>query len=262
MTAPHKSALITGATSGIGVAFAEALAARGYDLLVTGRRREKIKAAMEELEGTYGIATEIVIADFTVPSDMARLMRTIKRRARLAALVNNAGFGLTKSFLEDQYDAQKPMLTVLVDAVTRITHAAVPKLRANGGGFIINVSSLAAFLPNPQSELYCATKAYINAFSEAVYTAVRPDNIDVQALCPGFTRTDFHKKLGKRRAELKDRGVVRWMSAESVVQHALEHVGSKRVIYIPGFTNKLVYALTKLAPRSVYLKAASKRRRE
>jgi uncharacterized protein len=250
-------AVVTGATSGIGAAFARALAARGFDLLLTGRRREVIEQVAAEIRAASGAAVEVMIADFADPAQLAAVEARLRAAPRLALLVNNAGYGNRRLFLEDTPDNQVAMLRVHAEAAVRLCHATARRL-AEARGAVINVASLAAFLSAPTGHLYCATKAFLVSFSESLAMSLRPSGVRVQALCPGFTRTEFHARLGLPVARLRNRGPIRWATADRVVALSLAALARDRVVYVPGLWNRVFLAVARLTPRRLYYALASK----
>ncbi|MEA3560167.1 MAG: SDR family oxidoreductase [Candidatus Omnitrophota bacterium] len=252
-----KYALITGATSGIGAAFAAHLAQSGYNLIITGRREKIIQKVAGEIKTNYKVDVRVILADFSMKNDLDRLTAYLNEIDNIEILVNNAGFGNRKLFFDDDFNNQEKMLKVHINAVVRLTRRIVPKMIKNGKGIIINVSSLAAFLPSSTTGIYCATKAFINTFSESMHIILKDKNIKVQALCPGFTRTDFHQKLDIGRSMLKNKGIIRWMAADDVVKISLAALKKRKVIVIPGFFNKLIKLLITLLPKNLYYKSAS-----
>lgn len=256
--AGRRSALITGATSGIGAAFARQLASEGYALILTGRREEKLRALAEELARASGVAVEIVIAELANPAEVKTLASKIKTTPDLEVLINNAGFGSQKPFHEEEIGDQEKMVSVHILTAMRLTHAALPQMLARGKGIIINVSSLAAFAPLPRGATYSATKAFLSSFSEAISMELAGTGVKVQALCPGFTRTDFHERLGIDRARLKSRGIVRWIAPERVVNASFRCLKRNRVICVPGFWNRVILLLLSgIIPRRLYYWAVS-----
>ena len=251
-----KKAIVTGATSGIGRAFAEKLAGLGYDLILTGRREDVIRKVSDEISKRYGVEVQIVIVDFSNLDEVEKLIGIIEGLDEVGALVNNVGFGNERNFLEDEYETQEKMLTVHINTTCRICHSVIKKMQS--GSFIINVSSMAAFTPAGFNHFYSATKAFINTFSEALYVSLSDKGINVQSLCPGFTRTDFHNKLGMDKSKLVNRGMVRWMKAEDVVEKSMAALDKGKVIYIPGFLNKLMYRILKIIPKKMYYRMAKK----
>ncbi|GIV59641.1 MAG: hypothetical protein KatS3mg043_0730 [Rhodothermaceae bacterium] len=187
-----RTALITGASSGIGAGFARRLAERGYNLILVARRADRLAELAEELQTRHGIEAEGLPADLATDEGIRRVEARIVDCDTLDLLVNNAGFGTTGRFAEIDLAPQLAMIHVHVIAPVRLIRAALPGMMARGAGGIINVSSVSAFWPNAGSATYSATKAYLNAFSEALAHELRGTGVTVQALCPGFTRTEFH----------------------------------------------------------------------
>lgn len=252
-----KYAVITGASCGIGEAFAREYARRGYHLLITGRRGNLLESLAEELRVTCGIKVQVVLVDFIYEKQLKTLLHAIEGLDRVEVLVNNAGFGCRKKFFEDSFANQEKMLKVHIHATCAITHCVVPKLMSNGCGTIVNVSSLAAFTPLADNYFYSASKAFLATFSESLHLGLYAHRIKVQALCPGFTITEFHRKLGKATEATGKKGLLPWMTAGTVVMkslHALDH--HKGVIYIPGMFNKLIFRLVRLLPRRLYYSMA------
>ena len=250
---PKPLALITGATSGIGKSFAEKLAGQGYDLILTGRREQIIGPFGKELATRHGVDVKVVIADFADTKDLDSLVSLVKSLPRIDVLINNAGFGLKNAFGEESAESIGNMFQVHAMATVQLTHAALPKMIAAKKGAIINVSSLAAYLPLPGSEIYSATKSFLNGFSKSLSMSVRRHGITVQALCPGFTHTDFHSKLDLDPATLKNSGPLRWMSSDDVVKESLHALKKKNsVVVVPGFLNRVLQRIIYFMPWRVY----------
>ena len=242
---PQQTALVTGASSGIGAEFARQLAARGYDLWLIGRREERLSALAAELRGRHAISAEPMVADLAQAAGVAAVEARIAGLASLALLVNNAGFGLGGAFVGRSRDDQAAMLNVHMVAPMRLTHAALPGMLARGAGGIINVASLAAFMALPGEANYCATKAYLVTFSRALAAEVRKKGVRVQALCPGFTVTEFHS-----RPEQGGVGPDRfprwaWGSAQAVVADSLRALDRGQAVCVPGFINRAIAALAR-----------------
>jgi short-subunit dehydrogenase len=247
----RKTALITGATSGIGKAFAEEYAKQGYDLILTGRRGREIRKAAKDLSRRYRVEIRVVVAELSRRRDMAGLEAIARKETGIEVLVNNAGFGSKKRFLDDGIDASAAMVDAHVLAPMRLIRAVAPRMISRGKGTIINVASMAAFLPAAGSGLYSATKAFLHRFSESLFIDATRHGVMVQSLCPGFTYTDFHRKLGIR-GRPKSRGLLRWMSAEDVVKKSLAALGKGTPLCIPGFWNKVALRLIMLVPRRIF----------
>jgi short-subunit dehydrogenase len=234
-------ALVTGPTAGIGHAFATRLADRGYDLVLVARDRERLEQVAKELRTSYGVEVEVLPADLTDREELALVEARLADPDRpVDLLVNNAGFGLKQRFLDNDVSAEQAMLDVLVTAVLRLSHAALGPMAERGSGGIINVSSVAAFLPRGT---YAAAKAWVNSFSEWAAHEYRPRGVTVMALCPGFTKTEFHQRMGVRRGT----GFM-WLDVDFLVDRALADFDKGRVISIPGAQYKTIIALTRLIP--------------
>lgn len=246
-----KNALITGATSGIGAAFARRLGENGYNLYITGRRKEIIEKLAQEISEEHHVTVEVIIADFTLSSEVDSLLKKIES-VDFEFLINNVGFGHEKRFLEDTYENQRMMIEAHVESFCKVTHLIAEKMKNKKKGSIINVSSLAAFTPTSFNHLYSSTKSFIITFSEALYIELLPAGVNVQALCPGFTKSDFHRSLDIKEKTFKNRGLVRWMSSEDVVSLSLKAISKTGGIYIPGWSNKILYTIIKFLPRKFY----------
>jgi short-subunit dehydrogenase len=229
--AGHAPALVTGASSGIGAAFAARLARDGYDLVVVARRRARLEGLAAGLRAAHGGAVEVLVADLARPSDL----RAVEARVAAAApevLVNNAGYALDTPFADTDVDATEAQLRVNVVALVRLTRAALPGMLARGRGAIINVSSVAAFLATPGGiwTTYAATKAFVNAFTRGVDRQVRPAGVRVQALCPGWTRTELLDRLG----HVVDAAEAATMAPEALVEASLAGLRQGEVVCAPS----------------------------
>jgi short-subunit dehydrogenase len=245
---PENMALITGASSGIGAAFARQLAARGYNLLLVARRVERLAALAGELTQAHPIKAEIQVVDLADPAAVGRLTGRVASLETLTLLVNNAGFGTTGRFAKIDLTGQLDMIHVHVLATVRLTRAALPGMIARDRGAIINVSSMAGFVPLPGNVTYCATKAYLTSFSQALQVELAGTGVQVQALCPGFTHTEFH---GAMTAGHYDHARIpgwMWLPADEVVATSLRALERGRVVVIPGLRYRLLAALIHLAP--------------
>jgi len=246
MPEPRPLAVVTGASSGIGAVFARTLAARGHDLILVARRKDRL----EQLAAELRTASEIVQADLGDANDLALVERRIAERP-VDLLVNNAGFGSMGRFVEAPLDGQDAMHRVHVIATMRLSHAALPGMIARRQGGIINVSSVAAFTQNPGSVSYCATKAWINSFTEGLYLELKSIDspVTVQALCPGYTYTEFHDVIGWKRSNAPKWS---WMPAETVVEASLEGLARGRLFVVPGWGYRLLVFMTKVIPRPIW----------
>ena len=249
-------AVITGATSGIGAAFAEALAASGHDLLVTGRRRDILGERASRIAGRYGVGVFVRIVDFAHERETIELAEEVSRLGEIAYLVNNAGYGAAEPFRRQTGDQLTDMIRVHDHAPVRLVNAVLPGMLENRSGFIINVSSLAGYLPAPGSPVYTASKAFLTAYTEALAMNLEGTGIRVQALCPGFTRTDFHARIAGSETRIWERRGVRWMSSEDTVRVSLRSLDHGPVLCIPGIRNRLLYLGSRFIPRRSYYRIA------
>lgn len=239
-------ALITGATAGIGLEFARQLASRGHDLVLNARDGVRLDAVAQDLRSTYGVDVEVLVADLTDRSQLARVEARLADTSRpVDLLVNNAGFGLRKRFVDADIEDEQAMLDVLVTAVMRLSHAALVPMVARGRGGIVNVSSVASFLPRGT---YSAAKAWVTSFGQWAANEYAPQGVTVLTLCPGFTRTEFHGRMGIRQDSAPS---FMWLESEYLVEQALADFDRGRALSIPGAQYKTVTAITRLLPRRV-----------
>jgi short-subunit dehydrogenase len=239
-----STALVTGATAGIGHSFATQLAERGHDLVLVARNRERLEEVAAELRSSYAVRVEVLPADLADRGQLATVEARLADRDRpVELLVNNAGFGLKERFLVNDVEAEQQMLDVLVTAVLRLSHAALGAMAERRSGGIINVSSVAAFLPRGT---YAAAKAWVNSFSEWAANEYRDRGVTVMALCPGFTQTEFHERMDVKRGS----GFM-WLDADVLVRAALADFEKGRVYSIPGAHYKAIVGLTRLVPTRI-----------
>ena len=238
----RKTALITGASSGIGETFARKLATRGYDLILVARREDRLQAIAGDLAGATALA-----ADLATPEGIGKVESTISNSESLELLVNNAGFGTMGTFWTAGLGGQERMLDVHIRATMRLTHFALRGMVARGRGSVVNVSSVAGFGQSVGNVSYCASKAWINSFSEGLDLELRElgSPVRVQALCPGFTVTEFHETLGVDRKLIPG---WMWMTADAVVEASLRGLERGKVIVVPGLGYKAATVVMRHAP--------------
>jgi uncharacterized protein len=242
----RPTALVTGPTSGIGLRFAHQLAAKGYDLVLVSRDRGRLDAVADELREGYGGTVDVLPADLGDRSSLARVEARLADQDRpVDLLVNNAGFGLKHGFLDNSVEDEQAMLDVLVTAVLRLTHAAIRPMVARGQGAIINVSSLAGFLPRGT---YSAAKAYVTSLSRWADLTYRDRGVRVMALLPGFTKTEFHERMDVSRGSAPS---WMWLDADRVVRDALADLDSGKQVSIPSKRYQALAALARYTPASV-----------
>jgi len=235
----RPKALVTGASSGIGRAFARRLAEDGWDLIVVARRREALEDLAQELARRGGASVEVLPADLTIAEDLARVETAVGQESRLELLVNNAGFGVECCFFQSGIERQASMIDLNVSALTRLSHAAVAAMVARGRGAVINVSSGAGFGPTPYFAVYGATKAFVTSFTEALHEELQGTGVRVQALCPGFTRTEFQQVAGTDAGRFPS---FVWQTPEEVVAASLDGLRKGTLLCIPGLKNQALMA--------------------
>jgi short-subunit dehydrogenase len=252
-----KTTLITGATSGIGAAFARELAAQGYNLGLIGRRTKLLQTLADELAAKHGICAEALSADLSTEAGQALAAGWIQAHAPLDLLINNAGFGIPGGFVAVPAEEHLSMLAVHADTTVHLTHAALPGMIEAGRGAIINVSSPAAYLPLPGNAMYAGTKAFLNIFSEALRAELRGTGIFIQVLLPGFTYSDFHKRGEYAKKDFY--GTLPkwiWMTSEAVAQTSLRALDNGRLVCIPGLHNQVMVFLAQIGLAGFLLNSA------
>jgi len=250
-----KTALITGASAGMGAEFARQLAAAGTDLVLVARRLDRLEEMAASLRAEHGVAVQVIQADVASEEGLAAVEEHIARSGTLDLLVNNAGFGGRTGFVKGAVSDHLHMVRVHVDAAVRLTKAAVPGMIDRGRGAIVNVASVAAFSLF-SGAMYSGTKAFLVMFSQNLQTEVRSKGLVLQALCPGMTHTEFHEVAGI------DKSVVPapfWMAAEKVVGISLRRLG-RGVVCIPGWYNRGLTFLMRCPATAVLVRAASRTR--
>ncbi|MGB7972182.1 MAG: SDR family oxidoreductase [Candidatus Deferrimicrobiaceae bacterium] len=242
-----RTALVTGASSGIGAVYARRLAAGGYDLVLVARRKDRLEQLADELEASHGVMAEVLAADLAEDAGLLKVEERIARAGDLEFLVNNAGFGTGGLFFQADVEGQARMHRLHVLATVRLSHAALAGMVARGKGSLVNVSSVAAFAQSPRNAGYCATKAWMNSFTEGLYLDLASvgSHVKVQALCPGYTLTDFHEVSGIGRGHVP---VSWWMSAEDVVDASLRGLERGTLVVVPGWRYRFYVFLLKALP--------------
>jgi len=239
-----STALVTGATSGIGLAFCHELAERGHDLVIVARRRARLENVSDELSARYSVSVEILAADLSKRAQLRRVADRLADGDRpVDLLVNNAGFGTSRSFLKGDLADEEAMFDVLCRAVMVLSHAAALSMKDRGRGAIINVSSVAGFVP---MGTYGAAKGWCTAFTEVLARELAGSGVSATALCPGFTHTEMHEAAGTQPPRLPD---VMWLEADRLVRDCLDDVKAGKVLSVPGAPYKLIVGMTQLAPR-------------
>lgn len=254
-----KTALITGASAGLGAEFARAYAARGHNLVLVARRLDRLEQLGRELEQAQGVRALALAADLVLPDAADELARRVDEAGmRVDVLVNNAGYAVGGHFVDNDWPRHADFLQVMVTAVAHLTHLFVPGMVQRGYGRVINVSSLAALIPGSAGHtLYGAAKAFLVKMSESLSLELAGTGVQVTASCPGFTYTEFHDVLGNRdQVSRLPRWM--WMEAGPVVESAIEAVERGDAVSVPGGANKTIAGLTGLLPRGLAMKLMSK----
>jgi short-subunit dehydrogenase len=252
----HPLALITGASAGIGATFARHLAARGYDLMLVARRKDRLEQQAQEIMSRHAVTAGIICADLTCDAGL-KTVEDFITASNLDLLVNNAGFGVVGRFFSTPLDAHDQMHRLHILAPLRLMHAALPGMVERRRGGIINVSSVAGFVQNPGSVSYGATKAWMTCFTEGLAMDLKSvkSPVRVQALCPGYTLSEFHDVI---RVDRKTIPSWLWMPADDVVSASLRGLDRGQLIVVPGWPYRLLVGLVKMIPRPVYRALATK----
>ncbi len=249
MTSQTRTCLITGASAGIGAAFADVFAANGFDLILTSRRTDRLEAVAAGLRTSDGRVVHVVPADLAEAGAVERLCRTLGGRGlTVDALVNNAGYGVPGLLATPAWERQRDLLQVLIGAVVELTYRLLPGMLARGYGRIVNVSSLAGLIPAPAGHtLYPAAKSFVVRFSEALAEETCGKGVHVTALCPGFTLSEFHDVTGTRSSVSKLPSVM-WMDAPSVARAGFDAVMAGIPVHVPGRVNRVIAFVARHTP--------------
>lgn len=236
----HQTALITGASAGIGAAFARHLAAEGYNLVLVARRLERLETLATELAAKYGVQVEVFASDLSDSSAPAAIADHVEKKdIAIDILINNAGLSGKTAFADTEWPTLAAEIQLMVTAPTELCHRFAPGMRARGWGRIINLSSLAAFSPPAASLLYTGIKSYVLNVSQALDMELKPHGVFVTALCPGFTRSEFHDTMGTQDQADALPEIV-WQEAEEVVREGWRAVMKGKPVCVPGHVNKLI----------------------
>ena len=237
-----KWALVTGATAGIGESFTRLLAAQGFNLVLVARDETRLHERAQGLKDKFGAESVVIVADLATESGCAQVEEFIKSN-EIEVLINNAGFGINKAFTMSDLAKEEEVLKVLVRTPMRLMHVILPGMKERNSGTIINVSSVASFIAGGT---YSAAKSYLTVLTEAVNTEVKSTNIKVSALCPGFTRTEFHQRGKMKMSGLPD---FMWLNSDKLVEQSWKDAQANKPVSIPGWQYKLLVAIVSIAPR-------------
>ena len=244
----YRKAVVTGASTGLGAAFAEELAHRGCGVILVARNAERLQQLADRLQKQYGVSATAMPSDLIERSGQNKVEALFADDADLDLLVNNAGFATLGAFASLDLEGEMSEIELNVVAMVRLAHAAARAMILRHRGAIINVSSLAAFSPDPYNATYGATKAYIKSFTEALSEELRGTGVRTQVLCPGFTHTEFQERAGLNTSRIPRSA---WMSAEAVIQQSLDALDRGTVVCVPGAQNWFVAGLSRHAPETL-----------
>jgi short-subunit dehydrogenase len=239
-----KWALVTGATAGIGESFTRLLAAKGYNLVLVARDEVRLHERAAGLKENFGAESVVIVADLATEAGCAKVEDFIKAN-EIEVLINNAGFGINKAFTMSDLEKEEEVLKVLVRTPMRLMHVALPGMKLRNSGVVINVSSVASFIAGGS---YSASKSYLTVLSESLSTELAGTNIKISALCPGFTRTEFHQ-----RGRMKMAGLPKfmWLNSDELVTKAWKDALAGKPVSIPGWQYKTLVALISVLPRAL-----------
>jgi uncharacterized protein len=245
-----RTALITGASAGIGAAFAEVFAAEGFNLVIAARRENRLRELAATLERRHSVKVHVLTGDLSKPDEPARVCeRLTELGLKIDALVNNAGYGIPGTYLASEWPRHVALLQVMVIGLAELTYRLLPGMVDRGYGRILNVASLAALVPAPAGHtLYAASKAFVVKFSESLAGEVQGAGVNVTALCPGFTLSEFHDVTGTR-AKVSELPAWMWMDAASVAREGFEAVMAGTSIHVTGSVNRAIASLVRYLPK-------------
>lgn len=235
-------ALVTGATAGIGESFCRKLASEGYNLILVARDTERLAANAKALEAAHGISTHILSADLTTEPGCLLVEQYIDEH-EIDVLVNNAGYGLNQSFTKSEIEAEQQVLNILVRTPMRLTHRVLPQMKLRNSGVIINVASVAGFIAGGA---YSAMKAYLTVLTESLHAELAGTGVMVSALCPGFTKTEFHQRAKMRMDALPE---FMWLDSDRLVHKSWHDAKRGKAVSVPGWQYKVLVFVIKAAPR-------------
>lgn len=251
MSDTPRCALVTGASAGIGASFARLLAAEGYALILVARREERLRELAEELRAAHKVRCEIIPADLTEPSAPLDIMARVEALGlHVDVLINNAGLSGKGKFAETPWKDLAAELQLMVMAVTELARRAAPGMQRRGWGRIVNLSSVAAFAPPGASLLYTGIKSYVLNMSQALDMELKPQGVYVTALCPGFTRSEFHDVMGTRQVMNRFPDFI-WQDADEVARAGYDAVMKGKPVCVPGLVNKLTVGSLRPLPESL-----------
>jgi short-subunit dehydrogenase len=248
-------ALVTGATAGIGESFTRLLADNNYNIVLVARDLPRMQERARDLESKYGVSTHIIQADLATDAGCAVVEQYIANN-QIDVLINNAGFGINKAFTMSVLNEEEQLLDVLVRTPMRLMHVALPLMKQRNKGVVINVSSVASFIAGGT---YSASKSYLTVLSESLHTELIGTNVKISALCPGFTRTEFHQR---GRMSMKGLPAFMWLNSDALVAKAWSDALKGKAVSIPGWQYQLLVFVIQLLPRSIVRKVGMSMRKK
>jgi short-subunit dehydrogenase len=240
-------ALVTGATAGIGESFTRLLAGNNYNIVLVARDLPRLQERATALEAKFGISTHVIQADLATDAGCLKVEKHIAEN-QIDVLINNAGFGINKAFTMSTLEVEQQLLDVLVRTPMRLMHVALPLMKARNNGIIINVSSVAGYIAGGT---YSASKSYLTVLSESLNTELTATNVKVSALCPGFTRTEFHQR---GRMSMKGLPNFMWLNSDRLVEQSWRDALKGKAVSVPGWQYKLLVLIVETIPRSIVRK--------
>lgn len=248
-------ALVTGATAGIGESFTRLLADNNYNIVLVARDLPRMQERARDLESKYGVSTHVIQADLATDTGCAVVEQYIANN-QIDVLINNAGFGINKAFTMSVLNEEEQLLDVLVRTPMRLMHVALPLMKQRNKGVVINVSSVASFIAGGT---YSASKSYLTVLSESLHTELIGTNVKISALCPGFTRTEFHQR---GRMSMKGLPAFMWLNSDALVAKAWSDALKGKAVSIPGWQYQLLVFVIQLLPRSIVRKVGMSMRKK
>jgi uncharacterized protein len=246
-----QTAMVTGASAGIGQEIARQLAAGGTNLVLVARDQKRLEDRARHYATEYGVKVEIEPVDLTDPAQLLRIEQRVRDAARpIDLLVNNAGMGKLGTFHDLAVDVEQAVISLNVIALMRLTHAALEQMVPRRSGTILNISSMSGLLPGPKTATYAATKAFVTTFSESIYEELRGTGVSVTASHPGYTRTEFQHRAGMQK-QLADVPASMWMSSEEAARQSLRAAEKRKVFHVTGRANSFFANFVGVLPRSL-----------
>lgn len=259
----RMTALVTGASAGIGKAFADVFGKYGFNLILTARREDRLSEIATELSAKHRVQAHLIAADLADPAAPERLVNEIKSRGlRVDALINNAGYGVPGHYLATKWQDQRAFIQVLMTAPCELAHRLAPDMVARKRGYIINIASLAGMIPGGAgSTLYGASKSFMVQFSRSLHLELEKDGVNVTAVCPGFTYSEFHDVTGSR-AQVSKMPEFMWMTSQAVAEEGYQAVMRNKAVHINGRVNKGIALFAKYLPDQLGLTIMRARSRD